>query len=269
MVAERRPVPERTQAQYRSNLEAFVLRARRVERHSLAADRDALVKLMRGEIQVIAHANGEADFRQDLPPEEVVESAAARVRPLLLEREDCFYGKALTALQYFCRDLPNEVQWAKGFGRAWRDRVGEGPKETGYRVMVTDTTTGQSSELNDRQLALAWIYGDVVHHDRERREVADQLGVLERYRGAVSLVAFTMVHSIALLNKLRILQREGGIRLRPEVFEEPVVVESRVWERRGRLFQAPVGTPSPCDAVTPFPDGWAPLVGSPLEADAE
>ncbi len=35
---------------------------------------------------------------QDLPPAEQVESAAARVRPLLLENEDVFHGKVCNAI---------------------------------------------------------------------------------------------------------------------------------------------------------------------------
>ncbi|MEU9982098.1 hypothetical protein [Streptomyces sp. NPDC050856] len=58
-------------------MEAFVLRARRVESHSLAADRTALTALAKAEIHISLKANGLVVFRQGLPPEEQVESAAA------------------------------------------------------------------------------------------------------------------------------------------------------------------------------------------------
>ncbi|MFE6888005.1 hypothetical protein [Streptomyces sp. NPDC057694] len=157
--------------------------------------------------------------------------------------------------------MPEEVQWAKSFGKAWRERVGENPQEPGYTVMMTDTDTdtGESAELTDRKLALAWIYGDVVHHDRGRREEAGAFSLFERYRAAVPLVAFTMVHSMALLNKIRALQRQGVITLPPGVFDQEVVLKSTTWTGIGRAFQAAVGTPAPVDAVADFPEGWAPV----------
>ncbi|MET7534256.1 hypothetical protein [Streptomyces goshikiensis] len=86
---------ENLEGKHQRWLEAYVVRARRVEEHSLAADWDALVDLTRMKIEVRRFANGEVRIRHELPPEEVVESAAARIRPILLETEDCFHMKAL------------------------------------------------------------------------------------------------------------------------------------------------------------------------------
>ncbi|MET7694091.1 hypothetical protein ABZT06_40020 [Streptomyces sp. NPDC005483] len=66
---------------HRSRLEAFVVRARRVDAHSLAADGDAMVALSGMPYVVTALGNGEVHILQECPAEEVVESAAARIRP--------------------------------------------------------------------------------------------------------------------------------------------------------------------------------------------
>lgn len=110
-------------AQYQEYLEAFVVRARRVEEHSLAADWDALVRLAEIQIQVTPLDNGDLRIRHEYPAEEVVESATARLRPILLEGDACFYQKALKALGYFCRALPQDSEWIRSARGEWRTRV--------------------------------------------------------------------------------------------------------------------------------------------------
>jgi hypothetical protein len=259
MMPDGQTIPEKVKARHRGNLEAFVLRARRVEQHTLAADRKSLMELMRGTIQLTPCPDGTMQIRQELPPEELVESAAARVRPILLKGDDCSFDKALNALKNLCRDVPEEVEWAKSLGKAWRERVGENPQEPGYTTMMADTASGESAELSDRKLALAWIYGDVVHHDRARREEAQPFGLFDRYRAAVPLVAFTMVHSMILLSKIRYLQQQRLIALDPSVFDQEVVLKSTTWTPEARVYQAPVGTPAPAGALADFPDGWTQL----------
>ncbi|MFH8379275.1 hypothetical protein ACH4A7_37945 [Streptomyces cyaneofuscatus] len=73
------------EAKHQECLEAFVLRARRVEKHSLATDWDALVALTTMQISVIQLENGETRIRQEFPAEEreacdAAERAAAEHR---------------------------------------------------------------------------------------------------------------------------------------------------------------------------------------------
>ncbi|WP_371611761.1 hypothetical protein [Streptomyces clavifer] len=111
------------EAKHQECLEAFVLRARRVEKYSLATDWDALVALTTMQISVIQLENGETRIRQEFPAEEVVESTAARIRPILLNGDACFYQKALGAVGYFCRELPLDTQWVKATRTEWQVRV--------------------------------------------------------------------------------------------------------------------------------------------------
>ncbi|MFF4402462.1 hypothetical protein [Streptomyces sp. NPDC001480] len=247
-------------ARHRANLAAFVLRARRVEAHSLAADWDALVALAGAPYSVTVLENGEARFRQDFPAEELVESAAARIRPLLLETDACSYLKALAGVGYFCRSMPDEKKWVKAARAEWRARAGATPSsEIGYQVMIGNTITGQADNLDDQRLAMAWIYGDVVHHDSERLKETDPFGLSERFRAAVPLVAWVMVSAIELLNYVRVLQSAGVLELQPELFGQEVVLKSTSWEHTGRVYSAPVGTPAPANALAPIGEGWTPL----------
>ncbi len=237
-----------------------MLRARRVEEHSLAADWDALVALTTMQISVVQLDNGETRIRQEFPDEEVVESAAARLRPILLNGDACFYQKALGALGYFCRALPLDTEWVKATRAEWRLRVDPStPEEAGYSVMISDTVTGEDQGLDRHKLAMAWIYGDVVHHDMERRQEGDAFGLFERFRGAVPLVAWAMVGTIELLNYIRALHEDGVLQLRKEVLDERVALKSTTWEHSGQVFFAPVGTEAPTNASTPLPKDWARL----------
>ncbi|WP_435253504.1 hypothetical protein [Streptomyces tendae] len=264
MVSERPREAEGQDRRHQANLEAFVLRARRVAAHSLAADKATLTSLARAQMHITVKEDGSAQFRQDLPPEEQVESAAARVRPLLLEGEACYYNKALKALNHFDRS-PQNRDWIRQVRRLWQARVVEtATHEAGYNSMVTDTVTEESAELDDLKLALAWVYGDVVHHDTVRRQEADLLGLQERYRAAVPLVAFIMLHSIGLLHRIQVLQSAGELNLDSAVFEEPVTLTSTTVLMEGTMRIAPVGSPAPATATEPLGRDWKVLLTPPL-----
>ncbi|MEU0403300.1 hypothetical protein ABZ318_24325 [Streptomyces sp. NPDC006197] len=240
-------------------LESFVLRARRVAEHSLADDWEKLVALIDPRIGV-RFENGEARIRHELPAEEVVESAAARIRPILLTTEDCFHMKALKALGYACRELPRDAEHVRAARAEWKARVDPAtPADAAYRILVTNTTTGEEHDLDAHRLALAWIYGDVVHHDTERRKEGDPFGLRDRFRAAVPLVAWTMVATIELLAYIEALCKDGVLQLRPEVFDAQVALKSTVWEEPVQMFFAPVGTESPSGATTSLPEEWLPL----------
>ncbi|MFF9091007.1 hypothetical protein ACF1BE_32500 [Streptomyces sp. NPDC014991] len=106
----------------RQCLGSFVVRARRVAEHTLAGDWEKLITLIDPKIG-IRFENGEIRIRHELPAEEVVESAAARIRPILLATEDCFHMKALKALGYACRELPRDAEWVRAVRAEWKTRV--------------------------------------------------------------------------------------------------------------------------------------------------
>ncbi|KAB2587796.1 hypothetical protein F5983_35925 [Streptomyces arboris] len=264
MVSERPRGAESQDRAHQANLEAFVLRARRVEAHSLAVDKAALMSLAGAQMHITIKGDGSVEWRQDLPPEEQVESAAARVRPLLLQQEACYYNKALKALNHFDRS-PQNTDWIRQVRRVWQARVVEtATREAGYQSMVTDTVTGESAELDDLKLALAWIYGDVVHHDTVRRQEAGLLGLQERFRAAVPLVAFIMLHTIGLLHRIQALQSAGELNLASAVFEEPVTLTSTTMLMEGTMRIAPVGSPAPVTAIEPLGPEWKILTPPPV-----
>ncbi|MEU9197734.1 hypothetical protein [Streptomyces hundungensis] len=237
-------------------LEAFVVRARRVAEHSLAGDWEKLVALIDPKIRV-RFENGGIRIRHELPAEEVVESAAARIRPILLKTEDCFHMNTLKALGYACQELPRDAERVRAVRAEWKARVDPAtPADAAYRVLVADRSTGEEHDLDAHRLALSWIYGDVVHHDAERRKEGDPFGLRDRFRAAVPLVAWTMVATIELLTYTEALWKDGVLHLRPEVFDAQVALKSTAWEESAQMFFAPVGTEPPSGATSSMPEGW-------------
>lgn len=102
---------------------AFIMRARRVEAHSLARDKDQLLRFASKTFTVEPDEETARHwFVQHLPPEEQLESAAARVRPLLLESEAVHHSKVMVALGYLLKSEGHEAARAvvAGLRREWQ-----------------------------------------------------------------------------------------------------------------------------------------------------
>ncbi|MFI9643738.1 hypothetical protein ACIG87_27400 [Micromonospora sp. NPDC051925] len=244
----------------RAALNSFILRALRVESHSLATDRVALHRLSQLSITVqVNYTNGTATWIQECPPEEQVESAAARVRPLILNEDPTYYAKFFKAAGYFLKaaEAPEVVmKELRGLKQEWAEIQPKGQGVRGYYVEQSTVGSQQSHRATDNVLGFAWIYGDVVHHDADRLAQTRVFGVKERFRAAVPLVARIMVLTIATLNFARLLHREGLIPLDDGIFETPVIVTETTFRQEGQVYLGEVDS-SETPMVLP-PPGQAP-----------
>jgi hypothetical protein len=233
---------------HRKTLSAFVLRARRVEAHSLAADRDALQKLASVEMKMQFRVGEEmAVLVQRFPPEEQVESAAARVRPLILQGDPVHFAQVMIALNYFSKDSDDDSlkEGVVAVKKKWSRIKPRGKDMLGSSTQIEDAAGNKSDFLSDNELGFGWIYGDVVHADEDRREATKMHGVAERYKAAVPIVARIMIYTMVSLNLLRHMQKTGLLQLDEELFTEDVVVTETEFRSEMRAWFAPVGTPLP------------------------
>jgi hypothetical protein len=238
-------------------LSAFVLRARRVEAHSLAADLEVLRKLAAVEMTIQITTEG-AFLSQTLPPEEQVESAAARVRPILLETEDVHYRKVMNALGFFARDAGTEFAGKIAALRGeWARIQPRGTDVLGSSVQIQHPDGTRSDFLSDTELAFAWIYGDVVHNDAERLAATEMHGVENRYKAAAPLVARLVLLTLSTLGATRRLKVRGLIDLPDDLFETEVVVRETTFRNRVNVWTAPLGTPIPDHLRSHYPRGEA------------
>jgi hypothetical protein len=239
-----------------ANLETFVVRARRVAAHSLASDDKLINSLQSGETKfLIPSDGGDATIIVEVPPEEQMESLAARVRPVILESEDTYYAKALEAIGYLGGELnPEAVRVRRVLKKAWRDIDDKAVGVRGYSMQKRDSDGEYAA--SDNLLAWAWFYGDVVHASSERLALTDGFEVFDRYRAACMLVARITFLTLRTCDLVRALCEEGVLELSPRVFEVEVTVTETRKERPGQVRYAPVGTAEPAGIDEPFGPKW-------------
>ena len=205
----------------------------------------------------ITPATGLATISEALPDEEVLESAAARVRPIILQREKCYYGDVLNALGLLVENTevraglrPLRERWD---ARVRPDKVDQSAIPTS---MVLNEATGQSAAMDQVRLGLSWVYGDVVHHNLESYPGAELFGVDERFRCAAPLVAASILLTITLLDSILAMHRDGLLNLPDDTLTERVTVDPEKYTRTARIRTAPLGTALPQDASEPLGPEW-------------
>jgi hypothetical protein len=250
---------ERQRQLDQARLETFIVRARRIAAHSLAQDVDQLRRLSGGNWGIEGRADGKTYLRIDYPPEEQIESAAARLRPLLLKDVELLTVlRAIRSLTADTDDRDSVRRWETDVRDKWKRRTGALPLNGGFTAFFESTETGETGKTNETELALAWIYGDVVHHDSDHLDRTRAWGVGERFRAAVPLIAFMIGMTLNVLESVRTLERRGSLTLGPAVWEDPVVAENPYV----REIDAFVGHPNsepPTSATEGFGPGWRSL----------
>ena len=235
-------------------LERFVLRARRVESHSLAQDREALTAM--GSFSITGHIglDGSMVVRRALPDEEVFESLAARVRPVLVKTESIYYEKVLTAINE-CVDAagvpmnPDDTirlalaQLAKDWSHIDLDSA----NVVGFAVQSASVDGSDATpQVSDTQLAAAWLYGDLVHVDtRGKKSDGLLFSVKERFAAAATYFAHVAALVLATLDVLKRLAELGVVELGDRALTEDVVVAAEELVDETTAFVGPADAPMP------------------------
>ena len=248
-------------------VEAFVVRARRVELHSLAADRVALLELSQNTHTIqVDRATGQAWEVENLPPEEQVESAAARVRPFLLQREPIHHGKVMDAVSgLLARTSDGELASQVDRLRHHWSQINSRSKEIhAFGMQIQDAAGITHEPIPDNELAFGWIYGDTVHADTDRLVATRSYGVKNRYRAAVPLVARLFVLTIQTLNLIRAAVEQQQLHLDAGTFTQEVVVTDHTSRRPAQLYVSDVDPNSPYPRMEePLDTRWSPWTPHP------
>lgn len=115
---------------------------------------------------------GRPDLHQigwDQPPMEAIEQAAIRLRPIFLENEEVFYNKIMNGLAYLAQEAPTESrQVIIEVKAAWKELTRG--MYWSLAVAADAKDRDESPMRTDREIALDWLYGDLVHADPQRRD---------------------------------------------------------------------------------------------------
>ena len=245
------------------NLARFVLRARIVQDHSLAQDIRALEELTKVEFKLIL-PTGDVAGQNDIkfadikvPHTEQIESAAARVRPVVLFSDGIFYADVLAFL--------------------YEKIVGDDEKKIILKLLcecqMADPDYPKSSKgkragdggsgFSNKDLASSWLYGSLLHDDEKRRTFSDATGIDSAYRAAVHSVSAMMLCVIKILHFITILVCCGKLDLDPNLWTCDVTFKGTTLSFRGEVsvHEAEVGTPIPQSFETDMSEaeGWKPI----------
>lgn len=254
-------------------LEAFVVRARRIEAHSLVKS-GRVSELTVPSLNIsVSYSVASVTHMSRPEDEEVFESLAARVRPCTLASEDVQIKKVCSAIRTLAGESGlSEQQYARlrDIDR-WYDRhISDQTKEyaaIAYRKELEgggSLDEGPQDGLNgkviatDARLGRCWLYADLVHND-PRKDIEDALEFSydSRYEAGVVLVSHIAIKILDLLEIIRNLVQEEIIELGPDIWKEQVVAGGgpRTIER----VSAYVGTINESDPEEGELNGFAPL----------
>ncbi|MCI0156408.1 hypothetical protein KNO15_06835 [Leifsonia shinshuensis] len=249
-----------------SSLKSFVLRARRIRAHSLARDAKLLMELQNPRLTIhFTPETGDMRVIVKVPPEEQVESAAARVRPLILNGEDTYHAKVMNALLYFAQKAGlsgSGLESLREMKRQWAKTNPNG-KNLGFYEVRVQTNGEPESRISDNALAFSWIYGDVVHADTARRDEGRAYGVEERYRAAIPVVARLMMLAMVTLTITERLRTDGVLPDLGDAFDEDVVITATELAVETQVYVAEYDEggrpPEPPAMDEEFGDEWKPF----------
>lgn len=162
---------------------AFALRARRVAAHSLVQDAAMLDRIAGGGF-VVRRKDGALSMERALPKEELLESLAARVRPLTLQSEGIHYTKVFKSLAVLLdhHGANEHLDWTNRLKSEWKSVDPKSDNPTYFHQTWSDTT--QPVEATDAALTLAWFYGDLVHADEKSLHTGDRFSIEDRFSAA-------------------------------------------------------------------------------------
>jgi hypothetical protein len=232
-------------------LRRFVLRARRVQAHSLVQNWDELLRRGSGEFNGQLDVSGRMTITRRLPEnEEVFESLASRVRPLTVKSEPVYYVKVFDAIE---RGLENadadEELRARlhDLRRAWDAAEIQGTQTQAYAMQSARVDGTEATNLvSDTQLAAAWLYADLVHADAQGpKKEALAFPLRERYAAAVRVFSHMAALTVATLQLIESLRDDGALLVEESVWNDDVVVGVFELVEEARVFLAPLGSEMP------------------------
>jgi hypothetical protein len=226
-------------------LEWFVVRARRIEEHSLGQDKDQLLTWASGTFTVSGvQGQSPTSVCWDLPPEEPLDSLAARCRPFILKNDPVYWVNVTGALGYFLRDQDAEDLTARlgALRTSWRGLDKDTRGSLGFQSRAGGNGDDLGELVDSKALAYAWLYGDLVHADDDIPERVGEHDIDDRYRAGAILIANVALHAIVTLNLVRVLQRRGFITLPAEVFAQPVKANPDAELTISQAITGPAGT---------------------------
>lgn len=222
----------------------------------MVQDRDQLAVHAAGSFRGTVDPQGRWVMVQQLPEnEEVFESLAARLRPLMIKRESIYFANVFEALGAVADSDHRER--IESLLRSWERAEIQGQQVQAFSLQQSKVDGSEATDfVSDTQLAAAWLYADLVHADAQGPKAAAlDFPFRERYAAAVRIFSHIASLTIATSALVESMVAAGLLVLEPWATEDEVVVGESELRREVRAYYAELGT-APPDLRTS--GGWGP-----------
>lgn len=239
-------------------LERFVVRARRVQAHSLVQD-GSVGKYAKTQMIVSFSMTTGAVTIKDVvvPDEEAFESLTTRLRPFIVQSEPIYLPNVFSAIRSFMpegalgekdEDLEKALISAE---QRFEHRFRGQDVET-YAVQLLDEEGNpESGYVSDAVMAGSWLYTDTVHADPHGEKAeGKKFGYRARYRAASPFFCELAILIVSMLNIVKALVEKGYLSISDTAWSEPVTY-AEAEETAGKkvvdssVYVFPVGTVPP------------------------
>lgn len=232
-------------------LERFVVRARRIEAHSLVRSRK--IEEFAQPNYTLSFNGSSVSMRLNSRPEdeEVFESLAARIRPCIVDSEPIQLEKVVAATRLLTSEIELTERQLKllDYVDAWcKNHIAP----HSYAPISSHEEIGRvdSDEVipaSDALLGLGWYYADLVHADpQQEKEAVLKFPYNARYNQGVLLVSYLALIICALLRMIRDIDSTHGLGLPPEIWETQVTAGGGPFEFGiGEVYVGPAGCEPP------------------------
>lgn len=228
-------------------LERFVVRARRVEAHSLVKSQKVR-EFVRQEYTLVFNGSS-VSMRLDSRPEdeEVFESLAARIRPCIVDGEPIQLEKIVAAIRILTENIELTERQLKLLDSVdtWYEKH---LAPHSYAPIASHEEIGKpgSDEItpaSDTLLGLGWYYADLVHADpKQEKKATLEFPYDARYNQGVLLVSYLALVICSLLKLIREVNGSHDLGLSADVWTTQVTAGGGPYEVGvGTAYVGPAG----------------------------
>lgn len=210
----------------RDILRRFVIRARRVEAHSLVQNH-SVEKYVKPSMTISYREGQTTRIKYIMPDQEIFESLAARTRPCILESEPVYLDKVFRSIDMLLtgKQLTGQAKQCLDFCRKkFRDLHDKNSGESYSIQMYDKDNVPNGRPLSDLLIGEAWLYSDLVHADpKGDKAKAAKLSYRDRYYAGTSFFSMLTIVIINMLKLITAINEQFQLNIDDKAWKEQVV----------------------------------------------
>lgn len=214
-------------AKAREILYRFVVRARRVEAHSMVRDH-SVEKYVNPSMRVEYKEGQPVRIKYIMPDQEIFESLAARTKPCILASEPIYLDKVFSSINSLLngRQLDEKSSDLLNACRTGFENLRDKNGGTSYSVQIYDKDGSPESEaMSDLLVGDGWLYSDLVHaNPKGDKAEAARLPYLDRYFAGTSFFSTLAIVIVQTLKLVTDLNGRFGLGIDERAWKEQVVL---------------------------------------------